>query len=367
VFRRQVVPAPEVFTYFTWFVWATLGAAVAVVPELFWPKWFTVLQIWVLIVVISGFTDNRRILSLNLAMFLVAAAMVGGYSLVTGEFQSAAETGERVEGMAMNANAFGILMTMATVCMAYFWMQPTRRSAFVKYGILLAAMAGAAIAIVLSGSRKSLLGLVLFYALWLFLCYRREIVRRGQVLLVVLLGVGIGGYGLVTFAAEMGIGSRMLRTWQYMHGDETALGAGQERVVLYREAGRIIGEHPVMGVGLDHYKVHTAIYGASAHSESAEVASNTGLIGAFVYFLWYFVLWRRAGKIVTASPDPLDRRNAGLIRATILLLLALGLGSWFFTSKTAWVIMAGFIGYTHAVWSRIRQEAGVATGYPVGP
>ena len=353
-FRRRAHIAGEVYAYLAWFVWASMGALIATVPELFWSAWQTVFQIWFLIVILSGFTENRRILSYNLLMFLVAAFIGGGYSFLTGEYQRAEAEGVRVAGL-IGSNGFGMIMVLATACMAYFWMQPSRLVRGLKYGLLIPGMAVAGVSVVLSGSRKSLLGLVLFYVAWLFFCYRKEVLRSGRTLLVIVLGLGVGGYGMYRVLSGSEIAKRMSRSWESVITGRHVTDSGSIRIELYREAGRIISENPIMGVGLDHYRVFSPGH-LVAHSEYAEIAADTGLVGAAIYFLWYIFLWRRAGKIAKWSPDVTERRNAGLIRAVILVLLALGFGAWFYSSKFAWVIMGSFIGYSNAVWGRIRSE-----------
>ncbi len=359
-FRQRRRIAGEVYVYLLWFLWAGLGVLIAPSPLLFWDKWQTVFQMWVLLVILSGFTESRRILSFNLQMFLLAALIVGGYSLITGEFQKAEAEGTRVAGLTLNANAFGITMLMATVCMAYLWMNLSRNFRGLKYGLLIAGMTGAAMSVVLSGSRKSLLSLMFFYTLWVFFCYRKEVFRRAQVLLIILLAVGLGGYGMYRMLSGSELTDRLSRTWEAITVGGNVKDSGSERIALYNVAGQLIAENPIMGVGLHQFVVINPMHEV-AHSEYAEVAADTGLVGAAIYFLWYIFLWRRAGKIAKWSPEATERRTAGLIRAVLLTMLALGFGCWFFDSKFAWVIMGSFIGYTNVVWVRIRAEQ--AGGY----
>ena len=355
-FHRRTRIAGEVYAYFIWVIWVSVtGPLVITSSFLFWSKWQTVVQILILVVILSGFTENRKILSFNLLMFLLAAFIIGGMSFMTGEYQRAEKTGERVGSIALGSNGFGLVMLMATACMAYFWMQPSRLVRGLKYGLLIPGMAVAGVSVVLSGSRKSLLGLVLFYVAWLFFCYRKEVLRSGRTLLVIVLGLGVGGYGMYRVLSGSEIAKRMSRSWESVITGRHVTDSGSIRIELYREAGRIISENPIMGVGLDHYRVFSPGH-LVAHSEYAEIAADTGLVGAAIYFLWYIFLWRRAGKIAKWSPDVTERRNAGLIRAVILVLLALGFGAWFYSSKFAWVIMGSFIGYSNAVWGRIRSE-----------
>lgn len=364
IFRRRTRIPGELYVYLAWFLWAGgTGALITTVPILFWGKLQTVFQIMVLLAILSGFTQNRKVLSFNLVMFLIAAFIVCGLSFASGEYRRAETGDERLAGT-LGANGFGIVMVMATACMAYLWMLPTRFGKGLKYALLIPGMAVSAVTIVLSGSRKSLVGLALFYVAWVFYCYRKQMFKSGRILIVVFLGIGLGGYGIYRVSRGTQLADRMTRTWQFLTG-EGDRGGGEERLELYRIAGEVIAEHPLVGVGLDHYKLHSA--GISAHSEYAEITADTGLIGAALYFPWYFILWWRCGKIRKWSLDPNEYHIAGLIRALIVVLLVFGFGAWFYDNKFSWIVMGSLIGYSTNIWARIRDEMRAGQYYEAQP
>ena len=297
----------EAWFYLAWMLWAGTGAFVALVPFVVLDFMQTLFLIWAMIVIIAGLTGNRKVLSFNFAMFLIAAVIVGGYSLATGEFTKAAASGQartavladqtRVAGLALNANAFAVLMLMTTVVLAYFWMMPPRRlNPTLKKTVLLLALFACAIAVVLSGSRKGIGGLVLFHLFWLWFCYRHVLARRILVLLGVLLVFTIGGVLVTVLAMNTRLGARLEQVWTGYSDSGISGSLGQSRSELYREAFVMVGENPLMGVGLGHFRIRSRFLKAS-HSEYAEVISTTGVVGAFIYFGWYVVLWRRTGRI----------------------------------------------------------------------
>ncbi len=346
---------PEVVLFLAWVTWSLTGIFVARSAEVFAITWTTIFQIWVLSAILVGYTDSRPKLSFNLGAFLLGALVVGAYSYMTGDYQRAVVTGERVTGLAVNANSFGWVMLLAVIAMAYFWMLPTRLS-WLKYAILLVGMSGAIVATTLTGSRKAVVGLVAFYLAWVWFCYRKDLRRRPAILLTVLMGFSLGTLLLVTFGGETPVGVRFQRTWRGLRG-ETVTDTGSERLGLYQVAWQVFSEHPLVGVGLNNYRFYTFHY-AVAHSEYAEVACDTGLPGFVLYFAIFVVLWRRAGKIAKHSPDRQAVRIANLIRAMLVVVMLLNLGRWNYDSKHTWIIFGVFIGYTLPVWEELRARRG---------
>jgi O-antigen ligase len=362
--RHRVLPNAEMILFILWLTWALVGVFTAVSGQLFWWEWSRDFQIWVMLCIISGLTFSRRLLYYNLAWFLAGVAVVGAYSFATGDYSRAVTggEGERVAGLTLNANQFGWVMLLATVAMAYVWMSPSR-SHTLKYVILAVGMGLAAVASILSGSRKALLGLGLFYMGWMWFCYRREILKRPGVLAGVAV-LAIGAVAVVIFARHMPVAQRFLESWQALTGERIG-GGGLNRLDLYHEAWRIFVAHPVMGVGMDQYRVHS-IYHDVAHSEYAEIAADTGLVGFVLYFGIFAAMWWRAGKIRRSITDPFVVRVAGLVRAMLIVILVLDLGRYNYGDKPVWIILASFTGYLSAVWQNWRASQASPAAAP-GP
>lgn len=351
--RARLRPPPEAILYVLWAFWSLSGLLGGAIPVMYWDAFGTVLQIWVLLLVVSGFTSARRALTFNLAAFLVGAAILAGYSYLTGEYRRASEEGERVAGLALNANAFAWVLLLAVVAMAYLWMLPGR-GRVVKYVALLAAMVGATAGTILSGSRKAIVAVGLFYVLWLWFCYRKLVFRRIRVLLVVVVLVVAGSFAFLRFAGRTPVAERFRRTWEVVKGKRIS-GGGAERIELFKEGLRMIVKHPIVGLGLNNFRVRSTAQFVS-HSEYIEIACGTGVPGFFLYFAIFVILWRRAGKIAKYSDDPFAARIGGFVRAFLLVIMALNFGRWNYRDKEAWLIFGSLIGYTHAVWLDLRSR-----------
>ena len=351
--RARMRPSPEMILYICWIAWSLTGLVGARSSVMYWMIFWTVVQVWLMITIISGLTETRRMLSFNLIMFIIGALVVAGYSYVTGEYRVAREEGERVAGLAVNANTFAWLLLLAVACMAYFWQLPTR-AGLLKYAIVGLAMAGASVAIVLSGSRKAIIALAAFYILWLLFCYPREIARKPALLLVILLIFTVGAYGFISLVSQTVAGERLGQTWDFLSG-RTLHGGGSVRLQLYEDGVRIFLNNPIRGVGLMNFRFFSTSHHV-AHSEYVEILCDTGLPGFVLYFSIFVVLWRRAGKIIRYSDDPQAIRTAKLLRALLVVVMLMNFGRWNFTSKPAWIVFGSFIGYTHAVWRDIQYR-----------
>jgi len=67
-------------------------------------------------------------------------------------------------------------------------------------------------------------------------------------------------------------------------------------------------------------------------------------------------LWLRTSWILRRTDDPLVGKIVRLVRATIVVLWLVSIGRTNYDTKEYWVLMASFIGYTHAVWLDIKAR-----------
>jgi oligosaccharide repeat unit polymerase len=250
MFRAKVWPTGEVLFFAVWVTWCLTGVFVAASDTLFQENWKTVFQIMVLTAIIAGLTYSRKILSYNLVWFLVAAFIIGGYSYVTGEYARVLVTvNERVEGLAVNSNQFAWIMILAVVAMAYFWMLPSRRARLKRF-VLVCGFAAASGATLLTGSRKAVLGLIVFLPVWLFICYRKEkgLWRRPSVIFGLIFFIALA-IAYVWVGSDLVIGKRFQETWvNYEAGRE------ETRVSLYIKAWSAFLGHPLVGLGMANFR-----------------------------------------------------------------------------------------------------------------
>lgn len=344
----------ELLLYLSWIVWALSGVFVAISREVFWVSILTLVQILIMFFIVSGATFLRKALTMNLVAFLAGTLVVAIYSLVTGEYTRAEETSDRVAGLALDANAFGFLMVTGTMILAYLWMLPHRHS-WLWYGPLALLMAGTAVGTVLSGSRNSILSMVVFYIAWFFFCYRTEIFRRPKVLAAMIFACVVGfvvfAYLFVGSVAE----ERFESAVSIVQGRGGNEGSLYMRLEFYRVGLKMLLDSPVVGVGLNQFYYHSGLM-HPAHSEYAEVFADTGVVGGLIYFSIFVVLWIRAGKIAKYTDDLSQFRIARLVRAFLIVIMVSNLGRWNYYDKITWVVFASFIGYTNAVWQELSYR-----------
>lgn len=359
--------SPEVVMYLAWLLWSMTALIAGANLALYKTSAITIFKMLVLIFIVSGFTSSRKTLTLNMAAFAIGSFLLLSNGVLTGSFNVALEEGGRATGMAMNPNGFGRIMVSATAVLAYFWMMPSRFGMF-KYVLVTLGMLATGMGTILSGSRFAILGLATFYLLWIWICYRKEVLRRSSVLLVVVLGLSLGSVGFVSMIGRTAAASRFEQTWRRLTG-QTVSGGSAGRIQVYKEAALVIVHNPIFGVGLNNFILYSSM-GNVAHSEYTEIAADTGIPGAVIYFMIYVLLWRRAGKIAKLSPDPCAVRIAKLIRVFLLVTLFLGLGAPNYYSKPTWILLASFIGYTSAALPRrsdqvVYGSTDVSSGYAI--
>ncbi len=362
--RTQLRPCGEVFLYVLWTLWSLMPLLAGNVPSvaLFQERWLTCIQVIALILVLTLASETRAGLTINLGAFLIAAIVVGGYSMYTGEYQMAEAThGRRVEGLALNANAFAYTMFLGIMVMAYLWIVVLRRAMAVRIALAVGMLAFA-LAILASGSRKATVGAIAFVGLWMFLCYRRELIRRPGLLLGVLLALAIGG-GVFASRLERSVaGERLASTFTALRGGY-AKDTGGERLALYRTGLELVEKHPFVGIGQGGFRIVNPMW-LRAHSEYVEVATATGLPGLCIYCGILVVFWLRTGRIVRNTDDLTTWRITQFARAVIIVMALLALGRDNYESKHYWIVMASLMGYTHAVWQDIKARRAYAQFEP---
>jgi len=364
-FRGGLRVTPEVAMYFAWVAWALTGLFGAFSAEAFWLAWFSVLQMAGLVLIISTFISNRKGLSICLGTFIVGGAVLGAYSILTGEFAQAEAMLEheagRVAGLAQNANTFGWQMVLVTVALAYFWMMPSKWP-LARAVILIAGMLGTGAATILSGSRMGIIGFGVFYVAWFWFCYRKLFMRRVGVTIAVILFAGVGTYLFANYLVSSGAAGRLVAIADYARGAGDEGGGVAIRVQLLQKAGEIFLQHPLTGVGLGNFGFHGGGEMLAAHSQYGTIAAETGLPGVLLYFGLMVVLWWRGSRLAKYSQDPVVRRIGGLSQAFLLTVFVTNWANMITWEKATWIVLAGFVGYTHTVWGQLRLAPGPVAG-----
>lgn len=175
--------------------------------------------------------------------------------------------------------------------------------------------------IVLTGSRKSILGLLIIFVFWLVVRFDIEIKKmkiKSILKYVTIIIIGIYSTYLLIYPIFSDSVLLVRLTYLFETGDS-------ERVNMYKEAWDIFLKFPIFGAGMQQYRV-LSTYQTYSHSTYAEILANSGLIGIILYFTPYISLgFKFFTKSFSSSSDKVVTYRLFLIMYFLVLFLGLSI------------------------------------------
>ena len=181
--------------------------------------------------------------------------------------------------IAPDVNPNGLGLGFAAGIWAVLYRQHKTKQPLIITGALVALFG---YCILMTGSRKSLLGTGLILILWLLFCFLPSLKEKGEgrgivaffIMLIIILFIG---YEFVNLYANTTISSRM---------DDLFFEVSKgERSNMYRDGYDLIKQNPLFGIGFQGFQYY---YGSYSHSTLVEIPVSGGIIGALLYFYIYF-------------------------------------------------------------------------------
>jgi O-antigen ligase len=298
------------FFAFALFAWA--GLIHSTYPERVSPKAFDIVKDFVVYLIIVNLLANRQGMERAIWLLVIVGGTLGClsfYQEATGTFDNnygglaqmktafianGVENRARAAGPIQDPNGYAQLLV--PLLPLALWALANGRT---WVGKLLGgvAVAGITSGIVLTFSRGGYLALMA--ALILFAVFMR-ISARYVALLLVLLALTFS-FAPVEFRARFGTLSELLPTGQVT---DTSL---QGRSAYLRVALAMFADNPIVGVGLDNYRMHYPAYirelggglvdvERAAHSLYLQVMAEHGLIGMVIFGGLLMVTWQRLSR-----------------------------------------------------------------------
>lgn len=333
----------EVIVFGIWLLWCLLGAREALLTNPLLPKGFWLAYRWAVVtglvfLVSAGITAMQKSVTAAFLAFTLGALIVICIAVYTGEYQETSidmthRLGAVTEG---NANAFSYLLFFGVVGAAYF-ISNTGQHAIQTLNIIMLVIF--TIGIILSASRKALLGECLFILLWLWFCYHEQLFqkRRAIVIAIVLMGsLYISG----TYVMNNTLMGERFR-------EDTMLEHEEDRIDKYRESILMIREEPIFGIGLGNFADQSRS-GRASHSDYVGVFTQTGVVGGLLYFGVYVILWRRLSRVQAQVRNPNTLRTIGILKAAIISILCIALGRWNWNHPVTYALLGAAAGFS---WS----------------
>lgn len=229
----------------------------------------------------------------------------------------------RFELKYFNSNGVGQNMAYAAIISLFFFQKKSK-----KYIIPALFFT---VAVVLTGSRLSLL-MLLGGAVFFFISYaesKNEILKKLMICIITMLLLFVLIFGVDVFYNIIGKriweGS-LLPLWNdfngnYIYYDNTQI-SNNLRAQFAQIAWRVFSEHPLLGVGIDNYKIIlNEVMGeyTYAHSNILELLSDLGIVGTIFYYYLYIWLWISQLKQKNVSDKVLE------LKLSFALLVCIGL------------------------------------------
>lgn len=215
--------------------------------------------------------------------------------------------------ISIDSNPNGIGMTLASGIWAILYLQNKKKMPMLAVFVIVGFLG---YALLLTGSRKSLIAAGIIIILWLAFVYlaglRNENIIKAIAKLLLICGIMVVLISLFLDAySGSEIAERMLRLqYEASEGD---------RYQFYQYGWNIFKENPVIGIGFQGFKYFAKSY---SHSTFVEVPVSGGIVGSLLYFASYVVSIR---KLITLFMATRREKADAVINTDIRMLLIL----WF--------------------------------------
>lgn len=322
-----------------WFLWVVITAIFAISPELALRKVFAVASRLLVATIILSMIYRANSYAMLAWSFVLAGAGGGLFCFV---FPGAAtDEGGRLFGTVQNANTFGVQIT-AAIASSMYLITSVKRYKQILIPLLVLLTIFFISLIIGSGSRKAVIGvmvvLLLFGTTWAAKVAEKSIAKASMLVLTGVVAMIV--VGVLTLQSTHG--DRFLRLYEgYFLGKEERIEDSEaHRLKMYERGWEIAMENPVIGIGLDNFRIAdigdlAGSFGTYAHSNYIELMVGVGIVGAILYYIpWLCVTYAAFSRQNKRRFEP----KISLILLIIMCVYDLAAVSYY--SKVSWVIYA---------------------------
>lgn len=323
----------EVVVWLAIIIWSLIGIPSIKSQGLFEAGIYSIVQTGILMAAISLITIYTGSFKPAAYGFIVSGLL----HLMMGILESGSlslDSVTRVEGLTGNSNGFAFRMLLSIFSIILLWKSFKKK--IVKIGFL-GIISFLVYAIVATASRKAYLAVIIFFGLWFLILYREKVKNIFALIIPIFIG-GIIVFNVNNYiVGNSNLGSRL----QKVDNIED-----ENRYLLYVDGFEILSRHPLMGVGLGNFKAYSKL-GKIAHSDLMEVSADLGLVGLFLYLLFYFKIISKALYISKMSLSNDVKYQMKIIYSILLVYFLIGLGRPHFIDIISMLFLSSIIGYLH--------------------
>ena len=254
-----------------------------------------------IIAMIAYICEREKSIRFGLQLMAVTAVSLAiSVISVIGSIQSKLDI---TSGANLSANDTGAIMAFGCFAIIFAWGQ-RGHSSLALSSIKLASIVSCISVIFLTGSRKSIIAVVIMLTMLLIAClldYCKKInwQKFFVVLTIVTVAYLLVSMYLLPYAEQTNLYARM-----FGRGAESAAESDELRIQLYRWALEDFINQPFFGLGFNQYVEH---HGNYTHSTYVEPLACSGLIGLLYLYPYYCIIKKQILLILRNKRDSYSR------------------------------------------------------------
>ncbi len=297
IFRRKLVFNWLLITHLIFICICAMSTFYAIEPVLAATKTRTLVLVYVTMIALINYIDSYDKVRNVMTYFIYSGFIASIYILMHSDFGQL----NRFGSVLGNVNAVGMILGISAV-FCFSIMINERKFSFV---LLLSVILPT---ILLTGSRKSLLFVIMSIAIMLWLRNKTDVKGTVKFVIISILLITVSIYTIMNVPLFYQIlGRRMLSLVSFITGEGTLETSVNIRSHMMSFGLMMFGNKPLNGYGIDNYRVLYGYaigdFGTYAHNNYVELLVNVGILGLVAYYLTHVVVLKRLFRSETVVRD----------------------------------------------------------------
>ena len=223
----------------------------------------------------------------------------------------------------------------------------------IKIGYIIAAVS----VIFIAGSRKSILAILILFALLFLLCGKDLFKNMSSTRFILVTLLIIGAVVFVYFYLLPNVENTDMYQRVWGRKAESTMESDEGRIELYRKAIEEFLSHPIMGLGFNNFSVLTG--GTYTHSTYVEPLACSGIIGVLYLAPYVMILIKQIKLIRRNQVLSEERLWQKELLAFYISFLFVGIGIPYIYKDIPCIILAMFIASQKISFDTLKEEQSI--------
>lgn len=295
--KRKLVFNKFLFIYLLFIVICIISAFFALNQSIAITKVRTLILIFLVMVSLANYIDTFEKLRKFINYFIYSGVMASIYILINSDFSQLTRYGSELG----NVNAIGIIIGIS-VTFCFYTILSHKKYLHILFLLIMIPT------ILLTGSRKALLFIVMNLILIIYFRNRKSFKNIFKFIIVTILILIISYYLIFNIPLFYQIiGKRMEDMFSFVFGEGTNEGSMNIRAYMTKFGFEMFKNRPLIGYGIDNYRVlfgrNTGGVGTYAHNNYIELMVDTGIFGVLVYYFTHIIVLKDLFKSTRKAMD----------------------------------------------------------------